>query len=168
MSRSRVSLLGSWKAMRCRPCHGRAGQASATASCSAGLRPSSMCSSPLTRTSNTSKPRPFSGRSRRPRCPRQPNRNPGTSRPSPSERPRYLITRLTRRPFVGRHGRSRTRGLGTQFRRRRQCDEECEEPVVTATFSDRFRALQSDQSHCPMARRFASVAANLHKVHCGR
>ena len=24
MSRSRVSLLGSWKAMRCRPCHGRA------------------------------------------------------------------------------------------------------------------------------------------------
>ena len=62
-------------------------QASATASCSAGLRPSSMCSSPLTRTSNTSKPRPVSGRRRRPRCPRQPNRNPGTSRPSPSERP---------------------------------------------------------------------------------
>ena len=29
----------------------------------------------------------FSGRRRRPRCPRQPNRNPGTSRPSPSERP---------------------------------------------------------------------------------
>ena len=55
MSRSRVSVLGSWKALRCRPCHGRAGQASATASCSAGLRPSSMCSSPLTRTSNTSK-----------------------------------------------------------------------------------------------------------------
>ena len=61
-----------------------------------------------------------------------------------------------------------TRGLGTQFRRRRQCDEECEEPVVTATFSDRFRALQADQSHLPMARRFASVAANLHKVHCDK
>ena len=73
--------------MRCRPFHGGAGQASATASCSAGLRPSSMCSSPLTRTSSTSRtsagfrsPSPSS-------LSTTTESKPCTSRSPPSERP---------------------------------------------------------------------------------